>query len=318
MEAFLEGAAILGTGGGGSPEWGRKILTNDFEKGRECYLVDPDDIEDDAFIVCGGIMGSVKTLEEMEFYEILSIWEENFPLEKVLNEMEKEVGKKINYLVPFEMGCLNVPVMLTAGARLGIPVVDGDALGRAAPETQMTSFIGHGISLTPMVLIDRDGNLVVVKESVAITYPDELGRWVVTRGGGLGANSHYPMSGKQLKKSVIPRTISKAIEIGKKVILARKSNRDPLEEFAKFTGAIKIFNGKITDIEQKLAEGFYFTEVKLEGINSDKGSTGKLTVKNETMAFWKNNDLKILFPDLLCILEPETCRGLMSVELKRT
>lgn len=153
-EALLEGLAILGTGGGGSPAWGREIMLNDFRKGREYNIIDPDEIEDNSLVVSGGIMGSVKTLERINFVKLLENWEENFGLEIALEEMEKELGKKINYLVPFEMGGLNTPIILSLGARKGIPVINGDALGRAAPETQMTSFIGHGISLTPMPLID--------------------------------------------------------------------------------------------------------------------------------------------------------------------
>ena len=78
--------------------------------------------------------------------------------------------KKIDYIVAFEMGGLNTPIMLSLGARTDIPVIDGDGLGRAAPETQMTSFIGHDISLTPMPLVDVFGNKVVVRNCVENTF----------------------------------------------------------------------------------------------------------------------------------------------------
>jgi len=64
--------------------------------------------------------------------------------------MEGLLGRRIDYVVPFKVGGLNTPVMLTLAARMGLAVLDGDALGCSAPETQMTSFIGHGIELTPM------------------------------------------------------------------------------------------------------------------------------------------------------------------------
>lgn len=316
IEYLLEGAAILGTGGGGSPKWGREITKNDFNKGREYRIVDPDDVEDDAFIVSGGIMGSVKTLEEMNLVELIEEWEQKFPLQQAFIEMEKETGKKIDYLVPFEIGGLNTPVILSVAARLGIPVVDGDGLGRAAPETQMTSFMGHGISLTPMVLVDKKENVVIVRKSTTPFYPDELGRWVVTRGGGLGANNHYPMFGKQFKQTVIPRTISRTIEIGEKIITARNNGLNPIEVFANLTGAVEIFQGQINSFNEKEAEGFYFTELELQGVDLYDGDNGKLIIKNEAMAFWKNKQLKAVFPDLLCILEPTTGRGVMSVELK--
>jgi DUF917 family protein len=204
IEPLLEGLAIQGTGGGGSPEWGRQILENEFRRGRTIRLIDPNALPDDAQVACGGIMGSVRRLDR-PFEELLAGWEEDFVLIRAFSQMSRLLGRPIDAAVPFEIGGLNTPVILSLCARMGIPTVDGDALGRSAPETQMTSFIGHGVSLTPMPLVDARGNVVIVLEQDSSTYADELGRWVVTRGGGLGGNSHYPMSGRQLKQAVIPK-----------------------------------------------------------------------------------------------------------------
>ena len=57
VDAMLIGFGIYGTGGGGDPEWGRKIIENDFNKGRVYNIIDPEDVEDDAFVCSGGIMG---------------------------------------------------------------------------------------------------------------------------------------------------------------------------------------------------------------------------------------------------------------------
>ena len=56
----------------------------------------------------------------------------------------------------------------------------------------MTSFMGHGVSLVPMPLVDGKGNLIVVDQTVSPFFPDEVGRFVVTRAGGLGANLALP------------------------------------------------------------------------------------------------------------------------------
>ncbi len=142
--------------------------------------------------------------------------------------MEEIKGKKLDYIIPFETGGLNTPVIMSAAARMGIPVIDGGdgGVGRAAPETHMTSFIGHGVSLNPMPLVDHQGNAIVVTDSNEPTYADEIGRFVVTRGGGLGANSHYAMTGKELRESCVPRSLSMALEIGK--ILLNQGKREQM------------------------------------------------------------------------------------------
>lgn len=313
---LLEGLAIFGTGGGGSPEWGRAIMQNDFAHGRPPQIIPLEEIGDDATVVSGGIMGSVKKLEEFGTEAIMAHWEERFELEAVTRIMEGILGKKIDHVVPFEVGGLNTPVVLSLGARLGIPIIDGDALGRSAPETQMTSFIGHGVSLTPMPLIDYYGNVVIVQSAVNPTYPDQLGRWVVSHGGGLGANNHYPMTGCQAKQAVVPGTISRALKLGQAVIAARAAGADPIETIVAELDGRRLFEGEITQLNEEERLGFYFTVATLKGEGSNRGQTAQLVIKNETMLLEVEGRPRAIFPDLVLLLEPKTGRGLMSVELR--
>jgi len=315
IEPLIEGLAIVGTGGGGSPYWGKVILEHEFSVGRALTMIDLEDISDQATVVSGGIMGSVKVLEAMGVEEVMRHWEERFELLEVTRVMETILGRQIDHVVPFEVGALNTPVMLSLGARLGIPVIDGDALGRSAPETQMTSFIGHGVSLTPMPLIDYQGNVVIVHEAADPTYADELGRWVVTKGGGMGANNHYPMSGRQAKETVVPNTISGALELGHAVLQAQKEGRDPLAAAIGLLGGVRLFTGTVTSLREEEKMGFYYTIASLEGKEEFSGRMARLVIKNETMLLSIDEEIKVFFPDLVCMLEA-TGRGVMSVDLE--
>jgi DUF917 family protein len=315
LEPLLEGLAIFGTGGGGAPAWGRAILEQDFAVGRAPRIIDLTEISDDCTVVCGGIMGSVKILEAMGTAGVVAHWEQRFELLEVTRVMQGLLGKKIDYVVPFEVGGLNTPVVLTLAARLGIPALDGDALGRSAPETQMTSFIGHGIRLTPMPLIDFKGNIVVVQSAADSTYPDQLGRWVVTNGGGLGANNHYPMSGAQAKAAVIPNTITASLELGRAVLEARAQGNDPIQTIAAQLGGLFLHGGEITTLTEEDSMGFYFTTALIRGEGQSAGRQAEMVIKNETMMLSIDGEPKAYFPDLVLLLEPDTGRGIMSVEL---
>ncbi len=312
---LLEGLAILGTGGGGSPSWGKAILEHDLAKGRVPSIISVEDIDDDATVVSGGVMGSVKVLETMGIERVMEHWEQRFELLEVTRVMQSILGRGIDYVVPFEVGGLNTPVILSLGARMGIPIIDGDALGRSAPETQMTSFIGHGISLTPMPLIDYDGNVVVVQEAADPTYPDRLGRWVVTNGGGMGANNHYPMTGRQAKDSVVPNTISGALELGRAVLRAREEGHDPVAAATDVLKGVSLFTGFVEHLEEEEKMGFYYTVAHLKGTGPDEGRGARLVIKNETMLLSIEDRIAAIFPDLVCMLEPGTARGVMSIEL---
>ncbi|MGB3904698.1 MAG: DUF917 domain-containing protein [Anaerolineae bacterium] len=312
---LLEGLAIVGTGGGGSPSWGQAILEHDLAMGRIPSIIPLDEIDDDATVVSGGIMGSVKVLEAMGIDGVMEAWEERFELLEVTRVMEGILGRRIDHVVPFEVGGLNTPVILSLGARMGIPVIDGDALGRSAPETQMTSFIGHGISLTPMPLVDYEGNVVIVQDSSDPTYADRLGRWVVTEGGGMGANNHYPMTGHQAKEVVVPNTITGAFELGRAVLRARQNGDDPVASAIKTLDGVLLFTGVVERLQEEEKMGFYFTVVDLKGTGQYDGRAARLVIKNETMLLSVENAMMAIFPDLICMLEPGTGRGVMSVEV---
>lgn len=315
-EALLIGLSQFGTGGGGDPDWGKKILEQDARKGRVCKIISPEEVEDDAFVCSGGIMGSVKALEKLSYDDIVQGWETEFLLIKAFRQMEKLQGRKLDYIIPFEAGGLNTPVIMSLAARMGIPMIDGDAVGRSAPETQMTSFIGHGISLTPMPLVDHLGNTIVVMDSVEPTYSDEIGRFVVTKGGQLGGNAHYPMSGADVKRSCVPHVVSDAVRYGKAVLEARSRNADPVAAFAAAAEAQPLFSGVVEQVEGEDVGGFYVTRVRVRGDGTETGRVLETVIKNETMAVWIDGKIRVVFPDIAFILDTKTGDGLMSATLK--
>lgn len=316
IQPLLEGLAILGTGGGGNPEWGRMILENDFAHGRRCRIVSLDSVPDDWTVVCGGMMGSVKALEEIGFAVLLEKWESTFPLLTVTRYMAKLIGKTIDAMIPFEAGGLNSPIVLSLASRMGIAAIDADGLGRSAPETQMTSWHGHGVRITPMPLADSEGNLVVVSTATKPTYVDEVGRFVVTKGGYLGANNHHPMTGLQVKQTSVPGTFSGALVLGRAVQAARDAGEDPVAAVQERLRPWRTHHVRIKSLREEEHLGFYFTTATLDLLGPEEGRSGELVVKNETMMLKVDGEVVCTFPDRILMLELGSARGVMSVELR--
>jgi len=315
LNDMLIGVGILGTGGGGDPEtFGRPLVEWDIKKGREYRIIDPQEIEDDAVVVSGGYAGSVKAFTSVQ--KMLEGWDSRFELLEALRIMESISNRKVDYVVPFEIGGANTPVILSLAARAGLVTVDGDGLGRAAPETQMSSFLGHGISLTPMPFVDLEGNVIVVNHAVKPTYPDELMRTAIVLNGGSGANTHYPMSGKQLKESVVPNTISLSIEIGRAVREALDVKKNPVEAFMQTVKGTEVFQGAVQTIHGEDRGGFYHVKAAVKGLGKYKGKRMEVIFKNETMMAHVNKKLVSVFPDLLCMLDAKSGRGIMTANLR--
>jgi len=315
LESMLIGVGILGTGGGGDPDlFGKPLIEWDLSKGREYRIIDPAKIDDDAFVVSGGYAGSVTVYRSIG--DTLKKWEERYELLEALKIMESLFNKKIDYVVPFELGGVNTPVILSLAARAGIVTIDGDGLGRAAPETQMSSFLGHGISLTPMPFVDKEGNVLIVKHAVKSTYPDEIMRFALDLNGGMGANNHYPMSGKQLKESVVPNTISLSIKVGDAILNAVETRSDVVDAFVEVSKGIELFRGTVKEMKGEDVRAHYLARATLEGTGEYAGKTMEIIFKNEAMMARIDGQIVTVFPDLICMIDPKTGKGIMTVNIK--
>ncbi|MHA1958920.1 MAG: DUF917 domain-containing protein [Candidatus Thorarchaeota archaeon] len=310
---MLTGVGILGTGGGGDPvAFGKPMVDWDYERGRVYELTDIPDVKDDAFITCGGYMGSVKAFTSIG--NMLEAWETRYELLEAMRISEKIRGKKVDHLVPFELGGTNTTVMLSLAARAGITCVDGDGLGRSAPESQMISFVGYGIELCPMPLVTKNGSVVIVEQATTPAMADEIGRFAVVNDGGAGANNHYHQTGAQLKKSVIPNSISKSIEIGESVRDANSNGGSPIDAFLDIMGGQSLASGIISSVKGEDRAGHWHVTVEIAP--EDRKGKLEITVKNEYMMARCDGDPIVMFPDLICLHYPDTGHGVMSASLK--
>ena len=310
---MLTGVGILGTGGGGDPvSFGKPMVDWDYNKGRIYEITDPKDIKDDAFIVCGGYMGSVKAFTSIG--DMLEAWETRYELHEAMKISERITGKKVDHLVPFELGGTNTTVMLSLAARAGITSVDGDGLGRAAPETQMITFVGYGIELCPMPVVSKNGSIIIVDKTSSPALADEIGRFAVVQDGGAGANNHYYQSGAQLKKAVIPNSISKSIELGSAVRDANENNNNPIDVFLDIMSGQMLASGKIEEVKGEDRAGHWHVLVRIKPENLK--CNFEIVVKNEYMMAMSDGEPIVMFPDLICLHYPDTGHGVMSSDLK--
>jgi DUF917 family protein len=311
---MLTGVGILGTGGGGDPvTFGKPLVDWDYQRNRIYEITDPANIKDDAFIVCGGYMGSVNVFKSVG--DMLESWETRFELHEAMKISERITGRKVNHLVPFELGGTNTTVMLSLAARAGITAVDGDGLGRSAPETQMISFVGYGIELCPMPVVSKNGSIIIVDKTTSPALADEIGRFSVVQDGGAGANNHYYQSGAQLKKAVIPNSISKSIELGNAVRDANKNKSDPIDAFLDVMGGQILTNGIIEDVKGEDRAGHWHVQVRIKP--EHLRGRFEIVVKNEYMMALYDSKPVVMFPDLICMHYPDTGHGVMSSNLKK-
>ena len=63
------------------------------------------------------------------------------------------------------------------------------------------------------------------------------------------------MSGADLKRTIVPHTITLASDLGAAVDAARRTHADPSTRALAVTGGQRLFGGKIVDVERRMAGG---------------------------------------------------------------
>src|SRR5918999_684440 len=126
-----------------------------------------------------------------------------------------------------EIGGNNGLFAFMAAVELGIPVVDADAMGRAFPEAQMTSFAIHDLTMYPLTLADVRDNAVIVQRAASWKWMERLSRKACVEVGSIASTCKAPRTGKEIKECAILGSTSKAIGIGRAVQAARRAHTDP-------------------------------------------------------------------------------------------
>ena len=312
IEALALGAWILGTGGGGDPYQKLLNLRLLYRAGKRVALLDPMYLSDtDPVAVVSG-MGSPLVGQER-------LADPNFSV-KPLRMMEEYCGLRFKAVMSIEIGGGNGLQPLMVAALTGLPVVDADAMGRAFPEAQMTSFAAGGLSMVPLALADIRDNETMITRAASPKWVERVARKVCTEYGSSAATCKPPRTGVEVKRHAILYSVSKATRIGQAVFNARARHEDPIAAVLQETGGKCLFRGKVVDVERHSTEGFLRGRARLAGSSMDHGadqsSDCTLHFQNEFSLCELDGEVCAMTPDLICVLDSVTGDGIGTDTLR--
>ena len=309
---LARGAAVLGTGGGGDPYVGRLLVRQAIREFGPVTMLDPDEVDDDATVIPTAQMGApTVVLEKLPNGSEPAL---------ALRTLEKHLGAEASATMPIECGGINSMIPLMVGARLGLPVVDADGMGRAFPELQMETFGVYGVSGSPMAIGGERGETSVIDTGTDNRRMEWLARGITIRLGGVAHIAEYAMSGADVKRTAIPRTLSLALTIGRTIREARERNQDPIARLADALGETLyqnlrvLFRGKISDVERRTEEGF--ARGRASAVSFDGEHKLELSFQNEHLLALVDGEVRCLVPDLVCVLDSEQAEPITTETLR--
>jgi len=306
------GAVFLATGGGGDPHVAQLIAQRALETHGPVELLAPEDLADDAYVVAlGGVGAPTVSLELLP-----SIHE----AANTLQEFENRVGKKIDAVVSFEIGGGNSLIPIVAAAVMGIPVIDGDGMGRALPEAQMMTYPISGVSPTPAIATDYRGVVTEFDTTDIMEFERQI-RQCALSSGGMVTSAEHPMTGRQLKDSIVPGTITFSIALGR-ILREHRGNAhriyEPLSElFASsiYGDLFHLYTGKVVDSTTRIVGGYDIGEATIAPFDG-AGAPLHISIKNEYLVAQIDGRTVASVPDLITILDYETSTPINAERLR--
>lgn len=295
LEPLATGAWILGTGGGGSPYLSWLNMRRLYAAGARVSLLDPAALADDDQVAVVSNMGAPLVGQER-------LADPDFATRPV-RMMEAYLGRRFCAVMAVEIGGGNAFQPLLVAARTGLPVVDADAMGRAFPEAQMTSFAIAGLTAFPLTLADIRDNEVIVARAADWKWMERISRKVCTEVGSIAATCKAPRSGAEVKQHAILYTTSQAIALGREVQRARQAHADPVAAILAAARGRLLFRGKLADVQRRTTEGFLRGTAKLTGLDEDRGAVFEVAFQNEYAIGWRDGSVVVTTPDLICLID---------------
>ncbi len=300
------GGAFLGTGGGGDPYIGKLMAEQAIDENGPVAVVDVDALDDDALIVPVAMMGAPTVMLEK-----LPRGDEAI---SALRSLEAVLGRKADAIFCIEAGGLNstIPIAVAASARL--PIVDGDGMGRAFPELQMVSMTMFDVHACPMAMADEKGNALVLN-TVDNLSTEKFARVITVEMGGAGLIALYPMTGAQAKRAILRDSLSLITNIGRIITAEQTANRNPADRLAADLGGMRLFEGRVTDVDRRTEGGFARGQAIIEGLEAYQGRSLTLKFQNEFLLAEENGTPAAITPDLICLLDLETGQPITTEQM---
>jgi uncharacterized protein len=275
------GAWILGTGGGGSPYHALLNLRRLYEAGVRIRLMNPTDLDDEDRVAVVSFQGAPLVLQERLV--------DSRRCARAVELMQEYIGRKFRGVMGIEIGGGNGMQALLAAAHLDIPVVDADAMGRAYPEAQMTTFAVGGLEPSPLTSVDPRGNEVVVAKVASWKWMERTSRKICTEFGSIANTCKAPRTGAEVKAWGIHGSTSKAIRLGRAVREATRRHDDPIAAILKIESGKLLFTGKVVEVDRRTTEGFLRGKATIAGLGATQDRIS-IDFQNEWIVAWRDEE----------------------------
>ncbi|PHH87207.1 hypothetical protein CDD83_9183 [Cordyceps sp. RAO-2017] len=265
LELMATGCGVLGTGGGGPTYYEYLKCLNALRGGGrgKMRIVSPKSLADDDVVCFGAWYGSPSVINERTSggNEIVDA------IDAVLKLRGLD---SFSALFLDEIGGGNGMSAFPNSVHYDLPIVDGDAMGRAYPTLYHITFSVYGYELVPCAITDAAGNVAVAMSTDTPIRLEKLIRNTAVELGLTCASSSNPLPGSAIKAHGVPNTLSQAWYLGRAVHQARRNKTSYVDAIFDVCAGKLLFTGKIIDVRRYIGGGYTMGSVLLAPLSAEE------------------------------------------------
>ncbi|GAA2589025.1 MULTISPECIES: DUF917 domain-containing protein [Streptomyces] len=301
VPALAAGATLLGSGGGGEVATGALLLRRELADA-PVPLVPAAALAPDTVVVHAGLVGAPDVLAER--------LADPDDFAHAVRTAAEAAGVRAGAVGVIEIGGLNAVVAAVAAARLGLPLVDGDLMGRAFPRIDQTVAAVHGVDPAPLVLVGPGGDTVVVREC-SRRSAERLLRANVLALGGAAALAVHPLPASRLAAIGVRDSVSACLGLGDRLLTAPDTGGTP-ESLADALGAEPLAAGRVEEIvpRQDLTPGWATLT------DGRTGAVVRVDLLDEYLAVTVDGVTRAATPQIIAAVDPSGRRPLRADQLR--
>jgi DUF917 family protein len=288
---LARGCAVLGAGAGGEVELGLRMARHAVDRHGPVEVMSLAELDDGALILPCGLVGSPAIAAER-----VPSGEECLALRALV---EARRGAALTALMPYEIGGVNGLMPVVWAARLGLPLVDADAVGRSFPSLAQLALGLRDVAAETWVVTDGRGNVVTV-EATGSAGADRLVRSVARGLGGLCAAAIAGLSGRDTRAGAVDGSLSRAIACG---------------EDADGTG-VRLLDGRVGDVVRRVDGVSVHGSATLQGTGAHEGRTLLLELQDEYLLVLEEGQVRAAVPDIVAVLAVPSGRPIPTERLR--
>lgn len=306
------GGAFLAGGGGGGIEGGLAMINGLAEKYPDFRLpvISAEEMGDDQYSC---VFGGIAAPSAVAFDGVLELFVKL--MTTGYESARRIVPNGIHAVMPPEAGAMCFPMAVIPCIANGLPLLDADGCDRAAPGLDCCLYTLNGIPFYPSVLSTSEGHVLRVesKDPLSADVTEKVARQVLPLFENVLGMVCWYSSKKDVLEKLVCGTVTKAREVGKALLEAKKAGTSILEAVGRIIPVRLLAEGVVTDLRLNVSGGH---DLGCTTIRTDEGKLCYVDFANENLVIRTDDEVLMTCPDVICCVDDESYCPLSSMDIR--